>query len=191
MLLPTLSSHHFILELSRDSLIWAGCLKCVGVLATAEPRGGFAALFDVPWCSFSTDIHSLSSTGVGCASSGPCPTATWFTPYEVASSPKIQHWILSMCSCTAHFSLYMRVKLSTHNLFSNLDTAGETKFRFKGRLKLGMYLHLQHNTQIIYMRREPVWKMISEITLLRWQIQWQTQEASSDINFWSINGCNS
>lgn len=96
-----------------------------------------------------------------------------------------------MCSCTVRSSLYMRVKLPTHNVFSNLDTAGDVKFRFQGRLKWGMYLHLQHNAQIIYMRREPVWKMISEMTLLRWQIQWQTQEVFSDINFWSKNGCNS
>lgn len=56
--------------------------------------------------------------------------------------PKIQRSILSMCGYTDHSSSYIRVKLSTHNLFSNLDTAGDRKLRFKDKLNLDMYLHL-------------------------------------------------
>lgn len=42
----------------------------------------FDLFFDVPVYS---DTYFLSSTGADCASSGPCLTATLFTPYEVES----------------------------------------------------------------------------------------------------------
>lgn len=81
-------SLHFVLELSRDFSLsplvpMAGCPKCIDILAIAElPRVVFDLFFDIP---VYTDIYFLSSTGADCASSGPCLTATLFTPYEVES----------------------------------------------------------------------------------------------------------
>lgn len=64
------------------------------------PRWFCSSVFDLVF-----DINLLSSTGVDCASSGPCLTATLSTPYEVKSDfPETLHFILLAPSrLSSHF----------------------------------------------------------------------------------------
>lgn len=69
------------------SWLVAPCALVFQPLQPPVPRwfgsSGFDLLSDIPAY---IDTYFLSSTGVGCASSGPCLTATLSTPYEVRAT---------------------------------------------------------------------------------------------------------